>query len=73
MDTLESEARRRALDGVEKPVFYRGQKCGAIREYSDALLMFLMKAARPERFRESYDAHKIVALLQAGAAAESSR
>jgi hypothetical protein len=58
-DALESEARRRALDGVEKPVFGSGGRgkgtvqVGAIREYSDVLLIFLLKAHRPHKFRDN--------------------
>lgn len=55
LDQLEDEARRRAHDGVEKPVFYQGAECGVIREYSDQLMMFLLRAGRPERFRERYE------------------
>lgn len=51
-DRLEQEARRRAVEGTEEPVFYQGFECGRVRKYSDSLLMFLLKAARPERFRE---------------------
>lgn len=51
-DGLEAEARRRALEGWDRPVFYQGQCVGAVREYSDPLLMFLLKAHRPDRFRE---------------------
>lgn len=51
-DALELEARRRAFIGVEKPVFYQGEECGRIREYSDTLLITLLKAHRPGRFRE---------------------
>jgi DNA-binding transcriptional regulator YdaS (Cro superfamily) len=49
-DMLEEEARRRAVDGVLKPVYYRGMKCGHIREYSDQLLVTLLKGYRPKRF-----------------------
>lgn len=52
IDTLEEEARRRAVEGWEKPVFYQGRPVGAVREYSDSLLMFLLRVHRPERFRE---------------------
>jgi hypothetical protein len=49
---LEDEARRRAVDGIIKrtPHFYKGGKIGETisREYSDELLMFLLKARRPE-------------------------
>ena len=51
-ERLEQEARRRAVDGVEKPVFYQGQKCGVVNEYSDTLLIFLLKGAKPERYKE---------------------
>lgn len=55
IDALESEARRRAVEGVEKPVYQGGKLVGGIREYSDTLLIFLLKGARPERYRERYD------------------
>jgi hypothetical protein len=51
-DSLEDEARRRALQGVEKPVFREGRQVGTVTEYSDTLLIFLLKARRPEKFRD---------------------
>lgn len=51
LDALESEARRRAFEGIEEPVFYKGQICGHIRRYSDSLIMFMLKAYRPQ-FRD---------------------
>lgn len=51
-DTMEREAWRRAVEGTDKPVFHQGQEVGAIREYSDTLLIFLLKAVRPEKYRE---------------------
>ena len=51
-DSLEAEAVRRARDGVDEPVFYMGAECGAIRKYSDTLLIFLLKGIRPEKYRE---------------------
>lgn len=51
-DQLEAEARRRAYEGTLKPVFYQGSECGHIREYSDTLLIVLLKANRPEKFSE---------------------
>ena len=51
-ETLEAEARRRAVDGVEEPVFYKGGQCGAVRRYSDVLLIFLLKGVLPEKYRE---------------------
>jgi len=51
-DALEDEARRRAMQGVETPVYFAGKKIGELRKYSDALLMFLLRGRRPEKYRE---------------------
>jgi hypothetical protein len=52
IDALEDEALRRAHRGTEKPVFYLGEQCGTIREYSDTLMMFMLKGRRPEKFKD---------------------
>lgn len=62
-ELLEAEARRRAVEGVEEPVVYQGQiqysgtgkakKPVTIRRYSDTLLIFLMKGAMPEKYRDN--------------------
>ncbi len=54
-DALEGEAHRRAVVGVLKPVYQGGQRVGAIREYSDTLLIILLKAGRPEKFRDRFE------------------
>ena len=74
-DLLEQEARRRAVDGVRRVKFDRGQPImvpalgpdgapmlgpdGAVimvpyaeHEYSDTLLIFLMKGGNPEKWRD---------------------
>lgn len=48
---LEDEARRRAYEGVPEPVFYQGAQCGIVQKYSDTLLMFLLNATDPDRFK----------------------
>lgn len=53
---LEEEARRRAIKGVKKDIYYQGVKCGEEYNYSDTLLIFLLKAANPEKYRERYTA-----------------
>ena len=53
IDLLEAELQRRAFEGTERPVFYKGQQCGTWRTYSDALAMFLLKAHRPKKYRDS--------------------
>lgn len=52
VERLEAEAERRGREGVLKPVFYQGEEVGQVREYSDALLMFMLKAKDPERYRD---------------------
>lgn len=52
IDALELEMRRRAMQGVEEPVFYQGFEVGTIRRYSDTLAIFLAKAHRPEKYRD---------------------
>lgn len=49
---VRDEAIRRAVQGVDKPVFQGGKKVGLVREYSDALLALLLKGFFPDEFRE---------------------
>lgn len=49
-DRIESEAVRRAVDGIEEPYYYQGKECGTVRKFSDSLLMFLLKTRCPERY-----------------------
>ena len=56
IDLLEAVLHRRAFEGTEKPVYYKGEQVGTTRHYSDALAMFLLKAHRPERYRDNYRA-----------------
>ncbi|MBX3139861.1 MAG: hypothetical protein KF875_03850 [Trueperaceae bacterium] len=51
-DHLEAEARRRAVEGWHEPVFYQGDEVGYVRRFSDTLLIFLMKGANPEKYRD---------------------
>ncbi len=55
-DALEKEARRRALDGVDKPIYFQGKKVDLIKEYSDPLLMFMLRGHRPAKYRETAQA-----------------
>ena len=58
-DALEAEAWRRAVDGVPEPLVSAGRVVRnddgqplAIRRYSDNLLLALLKARRPKRFKD---------------------
>jgi hypothetical protein len=50
LDELEMALLERATFGVEKDVFYGGEKRGSVRHYSDALAMFILRARRPETY-----------------------
>lgn len=52
VEALELEARRRAMKGTSRPVFYMGVECGQVQEYSDTLMIFLLKAHRPKVYRD---------------------
>ena len=55
-DALEQEAWRRAVKGVRKPTgWYQGKPGGHVQEYSDTLLVLLLKANRPKKYRENVD------------------
>jgi hypothetical protein len=54
-DELEAEAWRRAVEGWDEPVYQNGKLAGYIRKKSDALLVLLLKAAKPEKYRERRD------------------
>ena len=66
-DLLEAEARRRAVEGVTRPVLHKGEQVMIDRgdgagpvpliehAYSDTLLIFLLKGERPGKFRERFD------------------
>jgi hypothetical protein len=51
---LLQEASRRAYHGTAKPVFHKGKVCGYIQEYSDTLIMFLLRALNPKKYREKH-------------------
>jgi hypothetical protein len=53
-EALEMEARRRAMGYLES-VYQQGEKVGSIRKYSDTLMIFLLKAHAPEKYRDRVD------------------
>lgn len=55
VESLEDEARRRAFKGVRKPVYQKGELVGYVQEYSDTLMIFLLKAHKPEKYRERHE------------------
>lgn len=54
-DRLEAEARRRAMAGVLEDVYYAGEVVGQQTRKSDTLLIFLMKGAMPDKYRDRHE------------------
>jgi hypothetical protein len=52
-DLIEQEARRRAVEGYERPIFQRGELVGVERVYSDMLAALLLRGRRPEIYRDT--------------------
>lgn len=59
--SLETEADRRAHDGVLEPVFYKGEEIAKVRKYSDGLLQFRLKRLDPA-YRDRADVAVTVAV-----------
>lgn len=47
---LEAEAVRRARDGVQVPVYYKGAVAGHVTEFSDRLMEVLLRGRIPEKY-----------------------
>lgn len=56
-ERLEREALRRAVEGVEEPIYQNGQLVGTRLRHSDKLLELLLKGHLPSRYRERQDVH----------------
>lgn len=46
--TIEKELHRRAVEGVDEPVYWQGKEVGQVRKYSDQLLLAMMRKLDPE-------------------------
>lgn len=53
IDLLETQARSLAVNGVDEPVFQNGVLVGHKRRYSEKMLEILLKAHRPEKYRDN--------------------
>lgn len=51
-DLMEREARRRAIEGFDRPVIYKGEVTETYTDYSDALLTTLMKGNLPKKYKD---------------------
>jgi hypothetical protein len=53
MGKVEAEIERRAIEGIDEPVYWRGQRVDTIKKYSDNLLMFRAKRLEPA-YKDNY-------------------
>ncbi len=53
VELVVGEAHRRGIDGIDKPIYYKGVRVDTIKEYSDNLLMFIAKKRDPS-YRDNY-------------------
>lgn len=49
-DFLESVAVGRATEGVMEAVYYQGRPIGAVRRYSDGVMMTLLRGFKPKKY-----------------------
>lgn len=54
-EAIEAEIHRRAIVGVDEPVYYKGQLIDTIKRYGDTLLIFLAKARMPHKYRDNWE------------------
>lgn len=52
MDKAEAELYRRAVEGTTRPVYQGGEMVGHLQEYSDTLLIFMLKSRRRATYGE---------------------
>lgn len=52
-DRMEREAFRRSVEGVDRDVYHQGEVVGQERQFSDTLLIFMLKARKPKTYRDN--------------------
>ena len=57
VDLLEDEMMRRAVQGVERPVYQGGVLVGTVQEYSDTLLSYALRGKKPETYNTERHEH----------------
>lgn len=67
VDVMEDEAHRRAVEGwVEPTGWYKGKPGGLVRRFSDVLLIFKLKGAVPEKYKDRVEMRGALATLDMG-------
>lgn len=81
-DVLAHAALERALNGVERPVFYKGEQVGSYRRYDESLTLALLRSGtmggnpvfgrlKPMAERHARDFESLLAKIASGAAVET--
>jgi hypothetical protein len=52
-EAMEREAFRRGVEGTVEPLVSAGKHVTDVKKYSDTLLIFMLKARRPEKYRDN--------------------
>jgi len=52
IDTMEDAAYERAVNGIDRKIWFKGEEVGTQKEYSDTLLALLLKANMPEKYKD---------------------
>lgn len=54
-ESLEEEALRRGVKGISRDIYFQGEIVGTEMQYSDTLLLALLKANLPEKYKDRVD------------------
>ena len=71
LGVLEDEVKRRAFEGVEKPIFWQGEEVARVREFSDSLAKFVLERRMKEY--QSVENLNVNANVSIGAALAAAR
>ena len=55
MTRIDEGAISRAIEGVPRPIFYKGEQVGEYRHFDERLTMFLLRYRRPHRYGAHLD------------------
>ncbi|MFL6762017.1 MAG: hypothetical protein ACJ8FB_05605 [Sphingomicrobium sp.] len=55
MQRVEQSSIERSINGVPRPIFYKGEQVGEWRHYDERLTMFLLRSRRPARYGKWMD------------------
>lgn len=55
VERAEAALWRRGIDGVERPVYQAGRLVGTVREFDTPAAIFMLKGARPEKYRDRFE------------------